>query len=135
MARCAALLRDQTAFSVVSDVSTEAILRDGRKLQLAASGTVTVNRARGFRFDRRGPFGATAAAWDGETLTIWAEALGGYASVARRTTRRVVRRTAVTVAALPAGCAPVVVNGAMLQNCGGVYYQAQGGQYVVVEVQ
>lgn len=57
------------------------------------------------------------------------------AGVARRTTRRVVRRTAVTVAALPAGCAPVVVNGATLQNCGGVYYQAHGGQYVVVEVQ
>jgi hypothetical protein len=58
---CAALAA-QTAFSVVSDAATEVILRDGRKVQLAASGTATVNRARGFRFDRRGPFGATAAA-------------------------------------------------------------------------
>ncbi len=57
------------------------------------------------------------------------------AGVSRRTTRRVVRRTAVTVAALPTGCAPVVVNGATLQNCGGVYYQPSGSQYVVVEVQ
>lgn len=72
----------QTAFSVVSDASTEVILRDGRKVQLVASGTATVDRARGFRFDRRGPFGATAAAYDGETLTIWAQALGGYANVA-----------------------------------------------------
>jgi hypothetical protein len=74
-------LAAQNAFTVASDASSEVILRDGRKVQLAASGTATVDRARGFRFDRRGPFGATAAAYDGETLTIWAEALGGYASV------------------------------------------------------
>lgn len=78
---CAALTAQQ-AFSVASDASAEVILRDGRKLQLAVSSTATVDRARGFRFERNGPFGATVAAYDGDTLTIWAEALGGYASVA-----------------------------------------------------
>lgn len=77
---CAALA-EQAAFTVVSDASTEVILRDGRKVQLAASGTATVDRARGYRFDRKGPFGATAAAYDGQMLTIWAEALDGYAAV------------------------------------------------------
>lgn len=57
------------------------------------------------------------------------------AGVARRTTRRVVRRTAIYVAALPAGCTTVVVNGASYHSCGGRYYEPYGNQYVVVEIQ
>jgi hypothetical protein len=59
---------------------------------------------------------------------------GSVAGVARRTTRRTVRRTAAYVATLPAGCRTVVVEGATLHQCGTVYYQASGAQYVVVEV-
>lgn len=57
------------------------------------------------------------------------------AGVARRTTRRVVRRTTVYVSVLPAGCSMVVVNGMNLYNCGATYYQPQGKQYVVVVVE
>ena len=57
------------------------------------------------------------------------------AGVARRTTRRVVRRTTATIAALPAGCSTVVINGAGYHSCGGVYYEPYGSRYVVVEVQ
>ena len=57
------------------------------------------------------------------------------AGVARRTTRRVVRRTTVTIAALPRGCTTVAINGASYHSCSGVYYQPYGTQYVVVEVQ
>lgn len=57
------------------------------------------------------------------------------AGVARRTTRRVVRRTSVYVASLPSGCGAVQVNGATLYSCGGVYYQPYGNQYVVVVVE
>ena len=57
------------------------------------------------------------------------------AGVARRTTRRVIRRTTVFVAALPVGCRnTVVVSGSTLYHCGGTYYQASGDKYVVVEV-
>ena len=56
------------------------------------------------------------------------------AGVARRTTRRMVRRTAVYVTALPAGCETVVIEGTTLHQCGGTYYQASGSQYEVVEV-
>ena len=56
------------------------------------------------------------------------------AGVARRTTRRMVRRTAVYVTALPAGCQTVVIEGTTLHQCGGTYYQASGSQYEVVEV-
>jgi hypothetical protein len=60
---------------------------------------------------------------------------GSYAGVARRTTRRVVRRTSVTVAALPVGCTTVVIEGVSLHQCGATYYQASGTQYVVVKVE
>jgi hypothetical protein len=56
------------------------------------------------------------------------------AGVARRTTRRVIRRTSIYVATLPAGCQTVVVEGTTLSQCGGTYYQASGSQFVVVEI-
>jgi hypothetical protein len=57
------------------------------------------------------------------------------AGVARRTTRRVIRRTAVYVAVLPAGCTTVNIDGTVLSQCGGTYYQPYNGQYVVVIVE
>jgi len=60
---------------------------------------------------------------------------GGAAVVAHRTTRRVIRRTEILVAALPDGCQTVVIEGTTLQQCGGTYYQSSGDQYVVVEVE
>lgn len=59
---------------------------------------------------------------------------GSVAGVARRTTRRTIRRTSVYVATLPRGCATVVIEGATLHQCGGAYYQPYNNQYVVVEV-
>ena len=56
------------------------------------------------------------------------------AGSARRTTRRVIRRTSVYVATLPRGCSTVVIEGTTLHQCGGAYYQAQGNQFVVVNV-
>ena len=57
------------------------------------------------------------------------------AGVARRTTRRMVRRTAVYASTLPAGCQTVLIEGTTLYQCGGTYYQASGSQYEVVQVQ
>jgi hypothetical protein len=54
------------------------------------------------------------------------------AGVARRTTRRVIRRTAVTVAALPGGCVRAYVSGTPVWRCGSAYYQSYRGSYVVV---
>ncbi|WP_368911952.1 hypothetical protein [Taklimakanibacter deserti] len=56
------------------------------------------------------------------------------AGVARRTTRRVITRSAIYVASLPAACARVTVNGTTVWRCGGTYYQAYNGRYVVVYV-
>jgi hypothetical protein len=59
---------------------------------------------------------------------------GSVAGVARRTTRRTIRRSAVYAATLPRGCSTVVIEGTSLYSCGGTYYQSSGSQYVVVYV-
>ena len=58
----------------------------------------------------------------------------GVAVVAHRSTRRAIRRTAVYVETLPEGCQNVTIEGTSLLQCGGTYYQATDGKYVVVEV-
>jgi hypothetical protein len=57
-----------------------------------------------------------------------------YAGVARRTTRRVIRRSTIYVNTLPASCIRVNVNNVAVWRCGGTYYQPYGGRYVVVHV-
>jgi hypothetical protein len=59
---------------------------------------------------------------------------GSVAGVARRTTRRVVRRSTIYVATLPAACVKVHINGALYWHCGGRYYAPYGKRYVVVYV-
>ncbi len=76
-----ATLGAMSAFTVTSDAVTEIILTDGRKVHLVATTSGTVDRAAGFRLRRQGPFGATETVHDGTTLTVWSEALGGYAAV------------------------------------------------------
>ena len=56
------------------------------------------------------------------------------AGVARRTTRRAIRRSTIYVATLPRSCTQVNIEGTVLMSCGGTYYQAHGSQYVVVYV-
>jgi hypothetical protein len=74
-------------------------------------------------------FGGKAEARIGRPLSP-----ASYAGVARRTTRRVIRRSAIYVAALPPACVRVTVNGSTVWRCGGTYYQAYNGRYVVVYV-
>jgi hypothetical protein len=60
---------------------------------------------------------------------------GSVAGVARRTTRRRIRRTSVYLATLPRGCTTVVIEGASCHQCGSTYYQASGTQYVQVIIE
>ena len=53
------------------------------------------------------------------------------AGVARRTTRRVIRRGAY-IGAIPAGCPYGSYYGYSLYYCGGTYYQRSGSGYVIV---
>jgi hypothetical protein len=54
------------------------------------------------------------------------------AGVARRTTRRVIRRTAYSVAVLPAGCVYGPYYGYNAYRCGSLYYQKSGNVYIQV---
>jgi hypothetical protein len=56
------------------------------------------------------------------------------AGVARRTTRRSIRRSTVYVATLPRSCTTVVIDGTKLHHCGSTYYQSHNKQYVIVNV-
>jgi hypothetical protein len=55
-----------------------------------------------------------------------------YAGVARRTSRRVARRTAVRVNSLPPGCVYGTYYGGTYWNCGGAFYAQSGGVYIQV---
>ena len=59
---------------------------------------------------------------------------GSVAGVARRTTRRTIRRSTIYIASLPRGCTTVVIEGQSCYQCGGTYYQSHGTQYVQVYV-
>jgi hypothetical protein len=76
-----------------------------------------------------GSFVSQAQAIVGRPLTA-----GSVAGVARRTTRRVIRRSSVYVATLPTGCISTSINAAVVWRCGGAYYQPYNGRYVVVYV-
>ncbi len=79
---------------------------------------------------------------DGGLLVREAQAIVGrpmtpvsVAGVARRTARRTIVVTSVYVATLPPACTTVIIEGVTLHQCGATYYQPQGTQYVVVNVQ
>jgi hypothetical protein len=56
------------------------------------------------------------------------------AGTARRTTRRTIRRTSVYIATLPVGCTTVVIENVSVHQCGSTYYQADGNQYMQVNI-
>ncbi len=82
------------------------------------------------RWDARTGPTTTAEARIGRPLTPMS-----VAGVARRTTRRVIRRSTIFVPALPRSCVAVTLNGAGYYQCGATYYQPYQGQYVVVYVE
>ena len=83
----------------------------------------------------------TDGLWGGKLVMQPAAAIVGrpatpvsVSGAARRTTRRVVRRSTIYAATLPVGCTTVIIDGTSLYSCGGTYYQPYGTQYVVVYV-
>jgi len=59
---------------------------------------------------------------------------GSVAGVSRRTRRRTIRRSTIYIVSLPPSCTTIVIEGTTLQQCGGIYYQTHGTQYVQVYV-
>lgn len=75
------------------------------------------------------PFVGEAQARVGHPLTP-----GSVAGVARRTTRRTIRRSTIYVNRLPAACVTTSINGTVLWHCGSSYYQPYQGRYVIVYI-
>lgn len=101
-------------------------------LRLAGAAGIAVVMMFGDLIDAAAPFASfvgDAQAKVGRPLTP-----GSAAGVARRTTRRTVRRSTIYVSRLPAACVKTTVNGAVLWHCGATYYQPYGGRYVVVYI-
>jgi hypothetical protein len=59
---------------------------------------------------------------------------GSVAGVARRTTRRVIRRSTIYVNTLPSSCVRVSGYNGVVWRCGSTYYQPYKGRYVVVYI-
>ncbi len=72
---------------------------------------------------------------DAEARVVRPLTPGSVAGVARRTTRRMIRRTSVYVATLPVVHTVVVIEGTTLYKSGDTYYQADGKQYAIVNVE
>ena len=109
-------------------------MKIGTKIRTCAVGFAVI--ATGLAIDS-GNLGRTL----GEMIISDAEARVGrpmtpasVGGVARRSTRRSIRRSTVYVATLPKSCTTVVIDGTRLQQCGTTYYQSHSGQYAVVYV-
>lgn len=59
---------------------------------------------------------------------------GSVAGIARRTTRRAIRRSTIYIVTLPQSCVTVIIDETTLYLCGTTYYQHYHSQYVVVYV-
>lgn len=79
-----------------------------------------------------GPFGAlvgSAEARPGHPLTPFSAA-----GVARRVTRRTIRRSTLFYSTLPPACVRTSVDGVTVWRCGGLYLQPYRGRYVVIRI-
>lgn len=74
-------LKAMSAFSVEYDADHEIIDLAGQKIQYSASGSLALDRARGFRMTRRGPFADADLIFDGKTISLYARALNIYAQL------------------------------------------------------
>lgn len=64
------------------DTDHEIIDLSGRKIQYSASGSIALDRAKGFRMSRKGPFADADVIFDGEKIFLYGKALNVYAEIA-----------------------------------------------------
>src|SRR5262249_23314710 len=79
--RMSDFLGQQREFSVKVNGTTEAILRDGKKVQVEGDGVVSVKRPDRLRIDRTGDDDVNQIVYDGKTFTFYSTRQHGYVSV------------------------------------------------------
>ncbi|MFU0505771.1 DUF2092 domain-containing protein [Pseudaminobacter sp. NGMCC 1.201702] len=71
-------LKTMSRLSADYDADHEIIDLKGQKIQYSASGSLALNRAKGLRITRRGPFDDAELIFDGKTISLYGKALNVY---------------------------------------------------------
>lgn len=63
-------LKSMPTISVDFEADQEVVTLEGQKIQYSASGSIAVDRAKGFRMKRMGPFAQAEVTFDGDTISL-----------------------------------------------------------------
>lgn len=74
-------LKGKSALSADYDADHEIVDFAGQKIQYSASGSLALDRAKGLRITRKGPFADAEVTFDGKTISLYGKALNIYAQV------------------------------------------------------
>lgn len=74
-------LKGMSTLSADYDADHEIINLAGQKIQYSASGSIALDRAKGFSMTRKGPFADAEVIFDGKTISLYGKALNVYAQL------------------------------------------------------
>lgn len=74
-------LRSMPSLSVSYDADQEIVDLEGQKIQYSASGTIALDRAKGFLLTRKGPFADAEVIFDGNTISLHSKGRNVYAQL------------------------------------------------------
>ncbi|MCZ4090218.1 DUF2092 domain-containing protein [Sinorhizobium psoraleae] len=74
-------LKSMRTLSVDYDADQEILTLDGQKIQYSASGSIALDRAKGFRMKRMGPFARAEVIFDGNTISLHDRITNAYAQL------------------------------------------------------
>lgn len=74
-------LRAMPTLSVDYDADQEIVTLDGQKIQYSASGSIALDRAKGFRMKRMGPFAQAEVIFDSTTISLHDRITNAYAQL------------------------------------------------------
>ena len=74
-------LKALPALSADYDVDHEIVSLEGQKIQYSASGSIALDRAKGLRVTRKGPFADAEMIFDGKTISLHGRGVNVYAQI------------------------------------------------------
>lgn len=74
-------LKAQPMLSADYDANHEIVNLEGQKIQYSASGSIALERGKGLRVTRRGPFADVELTFDGKTISLYGKGMNVYAQL------------------------------------------------------
>ncbi|MDP9629121.1 UNVERIFIED_ORG: hypothetical protein J2W85_001182 [Ensifer adhaerens] len=74
-------LKSMPSLSVAYDADQEIVDLEGQKIQYSASGTIALDRTKGFLLTRQGPFADAEVVFDGSTISLHSKGMNVYAQL------------------------------------------------------